>query len=938
MFGALSIMISTDPVPTLPISSNGLKSQLNSNSSSGAETFEQREGEHQFNHHNSPYACVHEWFEAQVEKTPQAIALSFLGRTLTYQALNERANQLAHYLLDQGLQPQELVAISMHRCFEMVVGIWGVLKAGGAYVPIDPTYPQARQHYMLADSQARFILTQKSLVASIPGDAATVLSLDADWDTVAPYPHNNPAVPGTSEQPAYVIYTSGSTGNPKGVKIPHRGVINHSLAITQAFELNAEDRALQFSSISFDIIVEELFPTLLNGAILVLRTEEISTSIRKFLEFIAAHQITILNLPTAFWHELVNGLSLVKRNFPSSVRLVIVGGEKASRLAYAEWVKQVGHYPRWLNAYGPTETTVTATIYDPIQAQYDPEQGEIPIGKPLAHTEIYILNAELKQVAFGEVGELHIGGPGLAIGYHHLPSRTTDKFIPNPFSDDPQSRLYKTGDLVRYLPDGNLEFMGRIDFQVKIRGFRIELGEIEGCLEKHPSIRQAIAQVHKDGAGDQRLVAYLVTHSTEKFESASVQQFLKTELPEYMIPTAFVLLETLPLTPNGKVDRKALPTPEFQVHLEASDTDVPQDEIEAKLLEIWKETMGLSKIGRQENFFDLGGHSLLIARLCDRIEYHLNQSLPPAAIFQAPTVEQLANLLRHEQKPTISSSMMIIQAGNPATTSPLFCIHVLGKNGQFFHPLVRYLDPAQPVYGLSAQMTDRKNAPPNQIQDLAAFYVQEMRLVQPIGPYYLTGVSFGGEIAFEIAQQLVRQGETIGLLALLDTFGPETTDAKLERASTHVANLVSQGLPYLLNRVQHRWTDIWLNLLYRYNQLNLKLGRELSYEQQFLMILEENKAASKNYRYETYPGKVTLFRATEEVYYAQSYLDAGLGWRDLAGGGVEIHDVPGDHMSMLDEPHVQVLAQKFAACLSKAEDGRCSSLTSDKQFSVSISV
>ncbi|MBD2112643.1 MULTISPECIES: amino acid adenylation domain-containing protein [Cyanophyceae] len=904
---------------TGPGSNNQEKSQLNSHPSPVAEALTLRESLHRSNCHN-PYDCVHEWFEAQVEATPHAIAVSFLEQSLTYQDLNERANQLAHFLLAQGLQPQELVAISMERCLELIVSIWGVLKAGGAYVPIDPTYPQQRQQYMLQNSQANFLLTQKHLIYGLPDHSARVISVDTDWETaIAPYPRHNLGRPILPEHPAYVIYTSGSTGAPKGVKITHRGVINHSVAITQAFELDSRDRVLQFSSISFDIIVEELFPTLLNGATLVLRTAEISTSIRQFLEFVAARDITILNLPTAFWHELVSGLALLQLSMPPSVRLVVVGGEKASRLSYAEWVRLVGHYPRWLNTYGPTETTVTATLYDPAQSQYHPDQGEIPIGKPIANVEVYVLNPDLEPVPFGEVGELHIGGPGVAIGYHQLPSRTAEKFIPNPFSDDPHSRLYKTGDTVRYLPDGNLEFIGRVDFQVKLRGFRIELGEIETGLEQHPSVRQAIVLAREDVPGDKHLVGYLIAQPNHALNLSDIRTFLCQKLPEYMVPAAFVEMDTFPLSPNGKVDRTNFPAPDTRNQGETKPVVAPSNSTESKLLEIWETILGITNISITDNFFELGGHSLLIARLCQHIEYHFNRSLPPAAIFQAPTVEQLANFLQHDQVPAMSSSMIVIQAGNPATISPLFCIHVLGENGIFLRPLVSYLDPAQPVYGLSAQMLERKNAPPNQIKDLAAFYVQEMRIVQPVGPYFIAGVSFGGEIVFEIAQQLVRQGETVGLLALLDTFGPEDISAKLGRASSHFANLFDQGLPYLLNKVKRRWNDIWPSLLYRYNKLSLKLGQNLSYEQQFLMVLEENKAASKKYIYETYPGKLTLFRATEEIYYSQAYLDEGLGWRDFAGGGLEVHDVPGDHVNMLHEPHVQVLAQEFANCLSKAQ-------------------
>jgi len=409
--------------------------------------------------------CIHHWFEVQVEQTPDAIALLFNGQQLTYRSLNQKANQLAHWLLQQGLQPQELVVVSVERSLEMVIGFLAVLKAGGAYVPVDPAYPAQRRAYQLEDVQPRFILTQQRLVDSLPAHRATVLCLDTDWPSVAAFSCTNPTHRTTSDQLAYVIYTSGSTGLPKGVMVPHRGVVNHSWAVTQAFELNPCDRVLQFSSMGFDVTVEQLYPALVSGATVVLRNEESISSTHHFLHFVEQHNITVLLLPVAFWHEWINGMALLQASVPANVRLVAVGGEKPSRSMYERWRKQVGDFPRWLNGYGPTETTVTALSYDPIAANYDPTQGEIPIGKPIANTEVYVLNSDLQPVSPGECGELYIGGLGLAHGYLNLPEQTAARFIANPFSPDPQARLYRTGDRVRQLPDGNLEFMGRFDFQ-----------------------------------------------------------------------------------------------------------------------------------------------------------------------------------------------------------------------------------------------------------------------------------------------------------------------------------------------------------------------------------------------------------------------------------------------------------------------------------------
>lgn len=916
------------------------------------------------------YQCIHTWFEAQVKKTPNAISLTFNGQSLTYQELNQRANQLAHYLIDQGIQPGELVAISMHRCFEMIVGFWGVLKAGAAYVPIDPAYPHERQSYMLQDSQARIILTQQSLVESLStveslsADSARVLCLDTDWETaIAAYPCHNPALPASSEQPAYVIYTSGSTGNPKGVKIPHRGVVNHSRAIVQAFELSPRDRVLQFSSISFDIIVEEVYPSLVTGASLVLRTEEISSSIRQFLGFVEAHHITVLDLPTAFWHELVKGLSLLKLTVPPSVRLVVVGGEKASRIAYAEWIKLVGNYPRWLNTYGPTETTVTATIYDPIAAHYHPDQGEIPIGKPLANTEVYILDTALRPVAFGEVGELHLGGPGLAIEYHNRPDRTAEKFIANPFSDDPTARLYKTGDTVRYLPDGNLEFVGRIDFQVKIRGFRIELGEIETCLEQHSAIRQAIVLAREDVPGDKSLVAYVMPHPEQSFDAAEVRSYLKQKLPAYMVPAAFVEMEVFPLTPNGKVDRRALPAP--QTVTTASPSIVaPSNATEAKLLQIWEEILGIRGISIHDNFFDLGGHSLLVARLFARLEQEFRCSLPMTAIFQAPTITQLAIQLQtalEVPSSPLAEMPSLVRFKEGTAQPPLFLVLAFDLDGELYLNLANHYQGDRPIYGLQFYGHNHTRILHTRIPDMAAFIVEQLRLIQPEGPYLLGGQCAGGVIAFEVAQQLQAQGHQVALLALLDAadvkakmnlkgqllqltpqfqssreatpaaleVDPETTlsESDLNHSAPELASpeqndspeeswekspgKLAQILEKILNKVDG---------IFKARQLDDHLQRGLPVPSDLQTVsshLLYDFAVRHHHPKGCFDGNVMLLRATEgdgsksDEPFRNLYHDPLFGWGKRVTRSIQVHDVPGGHGTMLDKHHAAYCARKL---------------------------
>lgn len=897
------------------------------------------------NRYSPPYNSIHEWFEAQVERTPEAIALVFNHQTLTYRELNERANQLAHYLLSHGLQREELVAISMHRCLEMVIAFWGVLKAGGAYVPLDPTYPHERRAYKLQDSQTRLILTQNRLIDDIPTHPATIVSLDTDWREIAAYSRKNPDLPTDPEQLAYVIYTSGSTGNPKGVKIPHRGMMNHSAAMAREFELQASDRVMQFSSMSFDIIVEEVFPSLVHGAAVVLRSEEISSSIRKFLEFVERHQITILNLPTAFWHEMVKSMTLLQVPLPPSVRLVIVGGEKASRLAYAQWLKLAGEQTRWLNTYGPTETTVTATIYDPIAAQYHPDQGEIPIGKPIANAEVYILDPELNQVPVGEVGELHIGGPGLALGYLNLPTRTADKFIPNPLSDDPMARLYKTGDTVRYLPNGNLEFVGRIDFQVKIRGFRIELGEIEICLEQYPAVQQAIVLAREDIPGkDKCLVGYLAVAANQALDMGDVRTYLKQKLPEFMIPTAFVEVESFSLTPNGKVDRRALPVPDV-VPEETKTVVAPSNATEAKLLQIWQDVLGIQAISITDNFFDLGGHSLLVARLLDQIAIEFGNNLPLSTLFQASTLEQLATVLT---QPEQFESLLLIRAGG--SKSPIFFIHDGDGETMLYRSLAFQLDPERPIYGIQPLASPRHPILHTRIEQMAAYYLEKIRSVQPEGPYWLAGLCAGGVLAYEVARQLQEQGQAIAMVALLDAAEPgakvRTGHIAHQRFSSLAETLQSQQaeqgtipvLSLILNLLAIVGSKAWNTVSYelsssvrqvvdtakmRLFRFYLDRGwtppalcRNLSVRRTYVL-------AEQSYVPETtLDAEMVLFRATVgeglDQPYQEIYADPLMGWEERTTQRVCAYDVAGGHSSMLQEPHVRGLAELMQAYLDRA--------------------
>jgi amino acid adenylation domain-containing protein len=588
--------------------------------------------------------CIHQLFEEQVERTPDSVAVVFEDQQLTYRELNARANQLANYLQKLGVKPEVLVGICVERSLEMVVGLLGILKAGGAYLPVDPAYPQERQRFLLSDSQVSVLLTQETLVARLPDLKSSVVCLDADWMLIAQESRKNPVSHTRPENLAYVIYTSGSTGKPKGAMIQHQSLVNYTQAAMVEYAISPSDRILQFASISFDAAAEEIFPCLARGAMLVLRTNEMLSSIPAFLRRCDDWQLTVLDLPTAFWHQIVAELPALNLTLPDSVRLVIIGGEKALPERLTTWQQQVAQRVRLVNTYGPTEATIVTTAID-LSGLTDVEISgqELPIGKAISHAKTYILAPYLQPVPVGVPGEIYIGGVGVARGYSNRPELTALAFIPDPFSGTPGARLYRTGDRVRYRTDGTIEFLGRLDRQVKIRGFRIELGEIEAVLSQYPGVREAVVAAWEDEQGSKRLVAYTVFEPEQAPIISELRRFLEEKLLSYMIPSAFVPLDALPLTPNGKVDRKALPAPEV-LRRELDVTYVmPQTEAEQAIAKVWQNTLKIEKIGIHDNFFELGGHSLLLVQINSQLRELFNTDLSLIEMFRYPTVSALAD-------------------------------------------------------------------------------------------------------------------------------------------------------------------------------------------------------------------------------------------------------------------------------------------------------
>lgn len=602
--------------------------------------------------------CVHQLFEAQAERTPEAIALAFEGEQLTYRVLNQRSNQLAYHLQQLGVGPEVLVGISAERSIELVVGLLGILKAGGAYVPLDPNHPKERLAVMLADAQVPVLLTQTKVQAALPAYAGTIINLDAGSQATSQDNTENLDSGVRPENLAYVIYTSGSTGTPKGVMVTHRNVTRLFAATDDWYHFHERDVWTLFHSYAFDFSVWELWGALLYGGRVVVVPYLVSRSPEEFYQLLVSEHVTVLNQTPSAFYQLIDAehAGRVKGNL--SLRLVIFGGEALDIPRLKPWFDRHGdQQPQLVNMYGITETTVHVTYRPLTAADANAGSGSV-IGYPIPDLHIYVLDQHLQPLPLGVPGELYVGGDGVARGYLNRSELTNQRFIPDPFHPQPGARLYKTGDLARTLSDGDLEYLGRIDQQVKIRGFRVELGEIESVLRQHPSIHEAVVALREDAPGDKRLVAYLVPVARERFAAGALREILAAQLPDYMLPAVFVLLEALPLTLNGKLDRQGLPTPGKGTILRDEGYEPPRTPAEVYLAALWAEMLGVGPIGVSDNFFELGGHSLLATRVLARVQERFHVELPLSTLFEAPTVAGLALTILQYQATKIDEATL----------------------------------------------------------------------------------------------------------------------------------------------------------------------------------------------------------------------------------------------------------------------------------------
>ncbi|MGR9105457.1 MAG: amino acid adenylation domain-containing protein [Gammaproteobacteria bacterium] len=861
-------------------------------------------------------------FEAQVWRNPEAIAVVGLGDAseirLTYAELDVLSNRFAHRLQSMGIggphSPESVIGVHLESSPEAIVALLGIWKAACVYLPLDPAYPAERLEFMIRDAEVCVIVTRSGATLPPAARGLPQLVIDSlDQDLVG-YPASRPGDPLPAERLAYVIYTSGSTGQPKGVLIEHRGLSNLAVAQSKAFGIRPGSRVLQAASLNFDASISEIVTTLVSGATLFLAPREKMLPGPGLAELFETRQITHVTLtPSA--------LAVMPQRPLPDLESLIVAGEACS----AELVQRWATGRRFFNAYGPTENTVCATIMECTCT--DTSQGiDPPIGRPMQNVETYVLDPQQQPVPIGVHGELYLGGTGLARGYLNRPELTAEKFIEVEFRFDPAGpetrsvRLYRTGDRVRYLSDRNIEYLGRIDQQLKIRGFRIEPGEIEARLKAVPGVRDAAVVARGEGAA-KRLVAYWLRDPRRPLSDEQLRRELNTMLPEYMLPSLWILLDHLPLTVQGKVDRQAL----LEIPLRGTETDSvteepapPRDEFEKSLAAIWEELLQVPVGDIQADFFEFGGHSLLAVSLLSRIEQQFGQRLLLSDFLQAPTIERLAKLLGNQAEAPRESVLVTIQSGSDHSVRPgLFCIHPVGGQVLCYRNLARLLGPEQAVYGLQAQGLEDNQSPLSDIAEMAKTYRRKIRAVQAQGPYALAGWSLGGVIAFEMARQWVEEGESLSLLALIDSQIETKPDehaafARNVRNEDWLRDLFQEDLERVLATAPVIGFSERLDLSPIVNERNEPSpdATDLRRINQSWRVFRACMQALADYVPLSFPGPVTLFCADESD--AQNLA----GWRALVPNGLQIHRIRGDHYSLLKEPAVHEVAEKIDACLN----------------------
>jgi arthrofactin-type cyclic lipopeptide synthetase C len=865
---------------------------------------------------------VHGLFEAQANAHPQAIAVVHNGQSLTYAELNRRANRLARHLVGLGVQPGDRVAIALERSTELLVSQLAILKCAAVYVPLDVSAPLERQQFMVQDSGAQVLLALSS--TGVLGDT---LRVDLDR-VVLDESFGDLELSQSAESVAYIMYTSGSTGTPKGVLVPHRAI--NRLVINSGYaDFNTEDRVAFASNPAFDASTLDVWAPLLNGGCVVVVDQDVLLTQDRFAALLQKQSVSVLWMTAGLFHQYAAELMPVF----AQLRYLIVGGDVLDPAVIGRVLRE-GAPAHLLNGYGPTEATTFTTTHE-IKAV---GEGGIPIGRPIGNSRVYVLDVNRQPVPIGVAGELYIGGDGVAKGYLNRPELTAEKFVADPFNADPDALLYRTGDLARWRADGTVDYLGRNDDQVKIRGFRIELGEIEARLSQHEDVKDAVVLVREDAPGEKRLVAYFTQHGEgELLAIEDLRGYLHAQLPDYMVPAAYVRLDALPLTANGKLDRRALPTPD-QDAVVSRVYEAPQGEVETLLTQIWQEVLGLEQIGRHDNFFELGGHSLLAVRLLGLLaQAKLTVSL--GELFQHESVASLALLLQ-----TRTSEVQVQEAFVPVRTTgqqnPLFLVHEFSGLDLYFPVLGKHIDPDIPVYGLPAIAWGEPQL--QTMECLASRLVGIIRSVQPHGPYRVAGWSFGGVLAYEIAIQLIGLDEEVEFVGLIDSYLPRLVDQGRERwapGEAHTRHLLDRcevfwkagalgaaDLALVMEKLAHlqrRLADFEFEGLVQHCADEGLLPPELaeySAAQLWQYLDREVAHGHALAHYSVYPISVPVHLLVAEERKDDAPEHAGyLGW-DAVLSEAQLHcvKVPGNHQTMMQAPYIKALGQTISDALGTA--------------------
>jgi amino acid adenylation domain-containing protein len=854
---------------------------------------------------------LHKFIEDQVERSPNAIALVFESQRLTYRQLNDRANQVAHHLRKLGVGPDMLVGVCAERSVEMVLALLGTMKAGGAYVPLDPEYPRERLSAMLADAQAPVVLTQAAVLDRVPGGTGRVICLDREWEEFSGESIQNPSITLHGKNLAYAIYTSGSTGKPKGVPNTHQGIVNRLLWMQDSYKLDASDRVLQKTPYSFDVSVWEFFWPLMTGACLVIASPGGHKDPAHLIKVIADQEITTIHFVPSMLNIFLEAKNLGRCR---PLRRVFASGEALScdlQQRFFERLTAELH-----NLYGPTEAAVDVTYW---ACQPHSELTTVPIGRPVANTQIYVLDRKLQPVPQGIPGELHIGGVQLARGYLNRPELTAEKFIADPFRENSEARLYKTGDLARFMAGGQIEYLGRIDHQVKLRGFRIELGEIEAVLEEHDQVRQAVVTVREDRPGDKYLAAYLAPVSGKELDVPSLRGFVEKKLPAFMVPSRFVTLEAFPMTTSGKVDRKLLPAPQA-LPQDRANIVAPRNELEGQLVAIFQRVLKTQAVSVTDDFFELGGHSLAAARVLAEVNRITGKEIPLSALFRSATVESLAALIQDSSAPNaqvrqnsreaamsqLDPVVMQIQSGTGRL--PFFAIVPPAEESIGYAMLARHMAPQRSVYKIQghAPVVEKQPYTDDEMRQLSREYIAAMRSVQPEGPYCLGGLCDGTHISERMILDLEAQGEEVALFAIFDT--------------------------WVLQHSQVWW--LWKLDYYQRRLKELLSNKSLGQKLQVFKRAAGKKASQlagvaptrrdwrqaywpENFTVPHFRAPVLLFKRPKQQFYYIN--DPQMGWGKRSSGGVEIHEIEFHHLKILREPHVGVFGETIVAYMERLD-------------------